>query len=236
MTADVTAIIVAAGEGRRMGRPKPKQFLDLAGRPLFSWALLPFEAHPDVAAIVVVLPAGDVASWTRSLTEEFGFSKIVAVVPGGERRQDSVRSGLEMARSRACPECRLVAIHDGARPLLSIELLGRCLTAARKYGAAVPVLDLSDTLIRIGSDGAWADTIDRSELRRVQTPQIFATDLLREAHDTAGEEEVTDDAQLVAALGHPVALVPGDELNLKVTGPEDLARAERLMATGKEPG
>ncbi len=229
MNARVTAIIVAAGEGRRMGGEDSKQFLELEGRPLFTWALLPFEAHPDVGEIIVVLPAARVEGWSRRLGEEFGFGKVAAVVPGGERRQDSVRAGLAAAAGAAAGD-DLVAVHDGARPLLSIALLTRCLAAARGTGAAVPVIGVTDTLVRAGVGDTWAGTVDRTALRRVQTPQIFRAGLLIAAHESAGEAEASDDAQLVAALGHQVALVAGEEMNLKITDPADLAMAARLLA------
>jgi 2-C-methyl-D-erythritol 4-phosphate cytidylyltransferase len=232
---DATAIVVAAGASRRMGGEEPKQFLDLAGRPLLTWALLPFEAHPEVAGIVVVLPAEEIEIWERRLIGEFGLSKIMALVPGGERRRDSVRAGLAAVLEAEPDGNRLVAVHDGARPLLSIELLSRCLTAARESGAAIPVVEVADTLVRTDGSGKWDGMVDRTVLRRVQTPQVFRADLLQKAHEARDDTEATDDAQLVAALGHPVTLVTGEECNLKVTGPADLAIAARLMG-GEETG
>jgi len=230
MTTEATAIVVAAGEGRRMGGGEPKQFLDLDGRPLFTWALLPFQAHPEVTGIVVVLPADEVSAWERRLVEEFGFGKVTAVVAGGDRRRDSVRAGLEAALETGDDADRLIAVHDGARPLLSIELLSRCLAAARESGAAIPVVAVADTLVRAGQQDRWDGLVERSDLRRVQTPQVFRAGLLRRAHEAQDAAAASDDAQLVAALGHPVALVAGEEWNIKVTSLRDLEIAARLLS------
>ncbi len=218
--------------GRRQDEPAlPKQFLEISGRPLFLHALLPFEEHPSIETITVVLPAELVPEWGERLREIDGPGKIAAVVPGGARRQDSVRAGMEampggIGRS---PEA-LVAVHDGARPLLSRELLDRLISAAREFGAAVPVVPIADTIVETDDHHGWIEVADRSRLALVQTPQVFRAEWLAAAHRDAESGEATDDAQMVSALGHPIRLVEGDPMNLKVTTPADLEMVRCWMA------
>lgn len=216
----VTAIIVAAGSGRRFG--SPKQFAVLRGKPVLSWSLDAFESHPRVGAIVVVLPDEKMGPELKA-----AFPKITAVVAGGERRQDSVWNGLLRVEERGAGT---VLVHDGARPLVSAELIGRVIDGAEKAGAAVPVVELDDTVKEI-KNGAVVRTLDRSILVRVQTPQGFAFDLLKRALDRARADGFTgtDDAALVERLGAPVAAVPGELRNVKITSSGDLKSAEALL-------
>jgi 2-C-methyl-D-erythritol 4-phosphate cytidylyltransferase len=232
VTARVAAVVVAAGEGRRLGGSEPKQFLEVAGRPLLVHALLPFEAHPWVDRIVVVLPPERVEEWSVRLPARYGFHKVCAVVAGGARRRDSVRAGLEAAGAGGWRSGELVAVHDGARPLLETGLLDRLLRAAAVSGAAVPVVLLSDTIVRTAG-GEWGEVVDRGDLRRVQTPQVFRAEWLLEAHGLDPGADVSDDAQLVRALGRPVTLVAGDPGNLKVTEARDLELARRWLEGGE---
>jgi 2-C-methyl-D-erythritol 4-phosphate cytidylyltransferase len=181
--------------------------------------------------MVVVLPRDRVEEWSEWLTARFGLRKVRAVVAGGARRCDSVRAGLETAGAGGWRSDELVAVHDGARPLLDPGLLDRLLRAAAAGGAAVPVVPLSDTVVRT-TGGEWGEVVDRGDLRRVQTPQVFRAEWLLEAHDLAPETDATDDAQLVRALGYPVMLVDGDPANLKVTEARDLELARRWLEGG----
>ena len=227
---------MAAGEGHRMGdtgEDLPKQFLEVEGRPMFVNAVLPFEAHPLVDHITVVLPPDHVEGWESRLRQDFGIHKIMAVVPGGAHRRESVLLGMEAASAgKPWPEEALVAVHDGVRPLLSIKLLDRVIEAAIESGAAVPVVTVRDTVAEVDDSGGWAGVVERSNLRMVQTPQVFRAVWLDQAHRSLPGEDVTDDAQLVRALGHPVTLVEGDLMNVKVTDPLDLELARCLAAGG----
>ena len=157
--------------------------------------------------------------------------KIVAVVEGGARRRDSVRAGLDAVLDQGADMSgMLVAVHDGVRPVLHLDLLDRVLRAAAEYGAAVPVLPVRDTTVEVTEEGVFGEIVDRQMLRVVQTPQVFRIDWLLEAHERFGEEDATDDAGMVRALGHPVRLVPGDVMNVKVTDAGDLDLVARILA------
>jgi len=160
----------------------------------------------------------------RDLVERYGFTKATALVKGGERRQDSVRLGLE-----ALGGCDYVAVHDGARPLVTPELIARGLEAARETGAAAPAIPIADTVKEAGPNGIVLRTLDRSRLWAVQTPQVFRYDLLLRAHREI-TADVTDDAAMVEALGEPVRLFEGSRANIKVTTVEDLTLIEALTA------
>lgn len=225
----VGAIIVAAGTSNRMGG-QDKIFGLLLSRPLLAWTVDVFERCPliDDVAIAVHPARLDEA---RTLALQAGWKKVSAICPGGERRQDSVREAL------AClPAVEWVAVHDGARPCLSQELLARGLDAARETGAAVPGLPVTDTVKRIDGHGIATETLERSSLRAVQTPQIFRYAILRSAYDGPAIPDVTDDASLVELRGHKVMVFPGSIENLKVTAPGDLVIAAEVLARrGKPP-
>ncbi len=215
--ARVGAVIVAAGEGRRFGGPK--QFASLRGRQVLDWSLAAFEIHPRVDEIVLVL--GETA---RGAGAAARYAKVAAVVRGGERRQDSVANGLAALKLQADD---IVLVHDGARPLVTQELIERVLDAALAEGAAVPGLPLEDT-IKEAEAGRVVRTLDRRRLVRAQTPQAFRAGLLQRALEAARQagQEGTDHAALVERLGVPVAVVPGDPRNIKITSPLDLQNAE----------
>lgn len=225
----VGAIVVGAGSGRRLGGVE-KAFLPVLGRPLLAYSVDALQASSDVAAICIVLAAASVARGL-ALVREQGWSKVTAVVAGGAERQDSVRAGLN-----ALPPCEWVLVHDAARPLLSPEIIGRGLRAARSTGAAVAAMPVRDTLKRVrGGPGRLvvAETVPRSDLWAAQTPQVFRSTLLRRAFDAAGDGigAFTDDASLVEALGHDVRVFEGASTNVKVTLPEDIALVEALLRT-----
>ena len=216
----VFALIVAAGEGRRFG--EPKQFAVVAGRPLIEWSLEAFEGHPDVDAVILVLPRREDAGGLREK-----FPKIASVVEGGPRRQDSVRNGFLEVRGGPGD---IVLVHDGARPLPGTGLITRVIEETSRTGAAVPVLALEDTVKEI-CDGAVARTLDRDRLFRVQTPQGFFHEVLREALESAQGAGFlgTDEATLVERTGKRVTAVQGDRRNIKVTVPDDLKIVEALL-------
>jgi 2-C-methyl-D-erythritol 4-phosphate cytidylyltransferase len=213
------AVIVAAGSGTRFGGLK--QFALLGGRPLVDWSCEAFQTHPRVDDIVLVLPE------TSAKTEYVRrFPKIIDVVSGGARRQDSVWAGVNRLDTR---QTGFVLVHDGARPLVTAVVIDRVLTAAKKYGAAVPFIYSEDTLKEIEGDRV-VRTLDREGIGRVQTPQGFGHDLLRRALAAAFEAGISgsDEASLVERLGEMAAVVLGDPRNIKVTTPLDLITAEAI--------
>ncbi len=220
---DFAAVLVMAGSGVRLGGAVPKAFVEVAGQPLWRHAARTLAATPGCRALVLVAPAGFVASVTVQAREEFPDACIVA---GGARRQDSVRAGLE-----AVPEgIDVVAVHDAARPLVTRSVVEAAVREAADGGAALVAVPVRDTVKRV-RDGRVVETLDRSTLWQAQTPQAFRIDVLRRAHESAAREavEATDDSALVERLGLPVSVVRGDPWNLKVTERDDLGVAEALL-------
>jgi 2-C-methyl-D-erythritol 4-phosphate cytidylyltransferase len=218
----VGAIVAAAGRSLRMGGAD-KLFAVVAGSPLLAHALLAFEVCRPVERIVLVL-SPDNLQRGQELVRDGGFDKVTAVCPGGERRQDSVRLGLE-----ALAPCDWVVVHDGARPLVTAELVERGLEAARETGAAIAAVPAADTIKEVDASGLVRHTLNRADLWAVQTPQVFRYDLLCEAHRRA-QGEATDDAALVEGMGHRVKVFAGSPANIKVTTVQDLALLEALFA------
>lgn len=214
-----------------------KLFTDVAGRPLLAHAIAPFQECAAVDRIVLVLAAENVERG-QALVREYNFSKVRAVIPGGERRQDSVRLGVEALRpgsGQALGECDYVAVHDGARPMVDAKLIARGLEAMQETGAVVPAVPLADTVKEVGRGGIVERTVDRTRLWAVQTPQFFRYDLLVRAH-REHPAAVTDDAAMLEAMGIPVKIFPGDKQNIKVTTPEDLELVRALLAIGEPSG
>jgi 2-C-methyl-D-erythritol 4-phosphate cytidylyltransferase len=202
-----------------------KLFATIGGRPLLAHTLARFQESPEVDRIVLVMSEANLRRG-RDLVAEHAFGKVSAVCAGGPRRQDSVRLGLE-----ALGPCEWVLVHDGARPLVTAELIERGLAAARETGAAVAAVPVADTVKLAAPDGTVERTLDRGRLWAAQTPQVFRYDLLLRAHREV-TAEVTDDAAMLEALGLPVKLYEGSPANIKVTTPEDLRLAEALLETG----
>jgi 2-C-methyl-D-erythritol 4-phosphate cytidylyltransferase/2-C-methyl-D-erythritol 2,4-cyclodiphosphate synthase len=216
------ALVVASGRGERFGGDQPKQYLSLAGKPLLRHALERFCRHPGLDRVRTVIRPEDGALYVAAAD---GLT-LLDPVPGGATRQASVRLGLE---SLAEDPPELVLIHDGVRPLLAPAVIDRVLQGLRAHAAVVPALPVTDTLKR-GQDGTVAGTVDRTGLYRAQTPQGFVYDRILQAHRRFAGAEMTDDAALAEAHGLAVALVRGDEDNVKITEPADVVRAERLLA------
>ena len=215
-----SAIIVAAGAGARFGAMK--QFAYLRAKPVLEWTLERFEAHAEVEAVVLVLPDEQDLKHYR-----MRYAKIVDIVRGGEKRQDSVWQGFRIL-SASAPE--VVLVHDGARPLVGADLIDRVIAAARADGAAVPVLPIDDTVKEV-RDGRVVATVDRTLLFRAQTPQGFRYDVLKKALDAARRDRFagTDEAALVERIGLAVTAVAGDPRNIKITTPVDIPIAEALL-------
>ena len=214
-------MVVAAGRSVRMGG-LDKLFAPLGGRPLLARTLAAFQACPAINRVVLVLAAENLARGL-AMAEEDGLDKVRTVCLGGRRRQDSVWKGLE-----ALGPCAWVVVHDGARPLVTAQLIEEGLRAARETGAAACALPAQDTMKRVDEHGLILRTVERRRLWLIQTPQVFRYDILREAHQRS-RRTATDDAALVERLGHRVRVYPGSLRNLKVTTPEDLALAEALL-------
>jgi 2-C-methyl-D-erythritol 4-phosphate cytidylyltransferase len=224
---DTGAIVVAAGEGRRLGGP-PKQFREVGGVPLLLRAIRPFAAHPEVRLVAAVVPAEIGAAPPAWLADALGDRLVV--VGGGATRSESVRAGL----AALPPECTTVLVHDAARPFPSTATIDAVLLLARSGLAAVAAVPVTDTLkaSEVTDDGMTrvTGTVPRHGLWRAQTPQGFPRALLERAHARGGT--ASDDAMLVEALGETVVVVPDSPLNLKITTAEDLWLAEALATRG----
>jgi len=220
------AIIVAAGQGSRMGGECPKQFRELAGIPIIIHTLRAFEQCEVIQEIIVVLPASESANFL-SLAGKYGLRKLSKVVPGGITRSESVFHGLQAVRATTA---EVVAIHDGVRPFVSPDEITRTVKAAHEHEAAILVAPVTDTIKEVAHDGI-VRTIERSLLRRALTPQCFRYTLLRRAYEQAevNDPELTDESLLVERLGVQVAIVEGSPRNIKITTPEDLLVAEALI-------
>ena len=228
----MTAIVLAAGEGRRVGAALSKSYLPLAGRPLVLRTLDRMFASPRIANVILMVGAADFDRCQTMLRGDPALKDRAWILQiGGATRQESARRGLEKISGAA----DLVAIHDAARPFVSVELIERCVDAAAAHGAAVPGLPARDT-IKIVSPERWIETTpDRAGLWEIQTPQVFARDLIVAAHAKAAQDrmECTDDAMVVERFGKPVFVVEGETTNIKVTVPEDLWFAEALLRQGR---
>jgi len=212
-------IIVAAGESRRMGADKI--FMMLGGKPLLAWSVDTCQLASDIQKIVLVLNESNIER-ARKLVKEHSWSKVTAVCPGGERRQDSVKEGLKNMQG-----CDWILVHDGARPFLSEDLIREGLSSVRETGAAVAAVPVKDTIKIASSDKIVQSTLDRECLWAAQTPQVFRSDIITEAYSRI-KDDVTDDASLVEKLGIGVKIYAGSYNNIKITTAEDIELAEEL--------
>lgn len=229
------AVVPAAGRGERVGSPRNKLLLPLAGKPVLAHTLAALEACPEVAAIVIAVRDQEREA-IHALVRAHGIGKVCRVVAGGGTRQESVYRG-----AQAAPEgIPLVAVHDGARPLVIPGQVTACIEAAARAGGALLALPVTDTLKDVGPDGRVRRTLDRRNVWAAQTPQVFRRDWLLDAHARAEADrhQATDCCDLVARLGYPVEVVPGSPENIKITSPQDFAVAERILRErgGREPG
>lgn len=220
-----TAIIVAAGSGQRFASTTPKQFITLLGKPLIFHTLEKFESCECIDEIVLVLSEDGCRLFEISnLKSE--ITKFKSIVTGGATRAESVRNGLNSLDAR---EGDIVAVHDGARPLVTVDEIARTVEKAAETGAACLVAPVTDTIKTIRVDEI-AGTLERDKLRRALTPQAFKYEVLKRAFESGDlSEEVTDECYLVEKLGHPIAIVEGSSRNIKITRPEDLIFAKALM-------
>ena len=220
----VWAVVVAAGSGERLGADQPKAFVRFGDDPLIAASVRALDDHPAITGIVLVVPAG----WEERATfmaDDIGAGKASIAVPGGASRSDSVAAGV----AEVPDDAGVILVHDAARPILPPDLIDRVL-AGLGDGAdgAIPVLPIDDTVKRVDGSGGVVETLDRSELRAVQTPQAFLADALRRAVAADDRGTGTDCASLVERAGGRVATVSGDPRTMKITTRADLERAEEL--------
>ena len=223
----VTAIVLAAGAGKRMNSPVHKQYMKLAGKPVLYYALRAFE-ESAVTRIVIVVAAGEVEYCRAEIVDRYAFGKVSAVVEGGKERCHSVYQGL-----LAAPGTDYVLIHDGARPFVTEDMIVRSVEAAKRDQACVVGMPVKDTIKVVGPDGFAIETPDRSMLWQMQTPQTFFYPLIRDAYETvmkSGDDAVTDDAMVLErATGQRARIIEGSYRNIKITTPEDLLTAEAYL-------
>jgi len=220
------AIIAAAGKGKRFGEKNPKQFYYLAGKPILCWTILQFEKCKGIDKIILVVPQG-MKKWTEKLLfPSYRFRKIKEITEGGKERNESVLKGLK----KIDEDTNLVIVHDGVRPLISPLLIEKVIDETEKYGAVTLGLPVKETLKKI--KGNWVkETLEKKEIYSIQTPQGFWKDLISEAYQKVEKSgwRASDDATLVEKLGHKVKVILGEEVNIKITTPQDVKIAEFLM-------
>lgn len=217
-------VIVAGGKGLRMGGDIPKQFLPLKGKPVLMRTLERFREYSPSLQIILVLPKAQQDYW-RTLCQQHDFYVDYKIADGGETRFHSVQNGLNMIPSDAEG---VVGVHDGVRPLVSVEVISRCYEAARTAKAVIPVMPVVETLRYIEGEGKGHNVL-RSDYRLVQTPQTFDIQLLKDANKQPYSEAFTDDASVVEAMGQKVTMVEGNRENIKITTPFDMRIAEILF-------
>jgi len=215
------ALIVAGGKGERMNANIPKQFLEIQGKPILMHTLEAFYRFDVTIQLILVLPSVQIEFWD-GLCKKHAFTLPHQIIEGGNARFYSVKNGLDIITKPS-----LVAVHDGVRPLVSLETIAHCFEAAEKFDAAIPVVDLVDSIRHITKTGS--QSVDRNLYKLVQTPQVFDSKLLKEAYEQDFSPLFTDDASVIEALGKPIHLVEGNRENIKITTEFDLRIAETLL-------
>jgi len=220
----VSAIIAAGGSGSRMKKRGGKQLLKLLGKPVVIWTLEAFERAKSITDVIVVIDKSKMKVM-KQLIAKFKIRKVTALVAGGETRADSVTNGIKAID----PSTSIIAIHDGARPLINPELIDAAVREAGIYGAVVVAVKAKDTIKTASAKGFVDRTLPRSILWQAQTPQVFKREVLQKAYRNENRHKFTDDASLVEADGIKVKILTGDYSNLKLTTPEDLHFAEAIL-------
>lgn len=214
-------IITAGGIGKRMGTEQPKQFLELLGRPVLIHTLERLHHFAPDSQLILTLPEQHIEDW-KALCAQYGCQIRHEIVPGGQERYHSIQNALS-----ACTG-ELIAVHDGVRPLVSKGTIERLFEAALHHKAVIPVVEVKESLRRIGTESSQA--VKRADYRIVQTPQVFHADVLRKAYDIPFHDAITDDASLVEESGEHIHLIEGNEQNIKITTPTDLAVAMLFLS------
>ncbi len=222
----IFGIIVAAGKSERMGSDVDKAFLSLGTRPVLAYSVLAFEQCPLIDGVILVVRKDRLDS-ARGLVQIFGCAKVRAVVAGGATRQASVMNGLEQLGK----DVRIVAVHDGARPCVTPELIAETVRSAKRHGSGVAAVKIADTIKEVDRGMVVSRTVDRTKLWAVQTPQTFPVEVLLKAcrHVAKKNVNVTDEASAVEAIGEAVHLVPASWANIKITAPVDLSLAASIL-------
>lgn len=222
MKKNKTVLIVAGGKGERMQTEIPKQFIEIAGKPILMHTINAFVKYDSSIKIVLVLPTSQQDFW-KELCQKHQFVIKHQVATGGETRFQSVKNGLSMVSDNA-----IVAVHDGVRPLVSNGTIDRCFETADKHKAAIPVVDLVDSIRQLSE--SESHSVDRNAYKLVQTPQVVDASVLKHAYEQTYSPLFTDDASVVEALGYTVQLVEGNRENIKITTAYDLAIAELFLS------
>ncbi|WP_428653627.1 2-C-methyl-D-erythritol 4-phosphate cytidylyltransferase [Runella sp.] len=218
------AIIVAGGNGTRMGSKTPKQFIPVAGKPILMQTIEKFIAYDFSLQILLVLPANEMKAW-YALCDKYQFYPAIVTVSGGNSRFQSVKNGLKRISAKE----GLVAVHDGVRPFVSPRIIAESFEVAAQKGTAITAVSLKDSIRFLDADGT-NQSVDRAAYRLVQTPQTFRLDWMRAAFDTPEQPFFTDCASVLEYAGHPITLIEGGYENIKITTPEDLLWAEAFAS------
>lgn len=220
-----TAIIVAAGSSRRMQNGTNKQFILIDNIPVLAHTLMKFNEAETIESIIIVT-RHDCILTVSDIVKEFGITKTKHIIPGGETRQDSVKCGLNIIDRDT-----LVAVHDGARPFISVEKINELIITASNFGASAPGVIPKDTVKSVNSDSIIAETVDRDTLRLIQTPQVFSLNELKAAYKAAENSGFvgTDDCSVAENAGISIRVIDGEYTNIKVTTPEDIPMAEAIF-------
>ena len=221
--AEIGVVIVAGGSGRRMGGALPKQFMMLGNLPILGHTINRMRQALPASQIVVVLPEDHIELW-RNLSARFDIAKH-DITAGGAERFYSVKNGI----NALSPEIKTIAIHDGVRPLASKKLIIKLILEAEKNGAVIPAVAPADSYRIVDENGSHI--IDRSQLRMIQTPQVFSAEVLRAAYEQPFSATFTDDASVAEAAGHKITLIEGERQNIKITTPSDMTIAETFIAS-----
>jgi len=223
----VTALVPAAGMGKRMGKAVAKQFLPLGDKPMLAHTLLAFQRSSEIDEIIPILSEEDMETCLRDVIEAFHLTKVKTLVVGGKERQDSVYNGIRKLEKDAA----VILVHDGVRPFVTHEMIRECVEAARKGECVAVGVPLKDTIKQVDEKGIVRQTLERSGLWAIQTPQAFPVKVLRKAYDESQKNNVygTDDATLVERAGNKVRVLMGSYENIKITTPEDLILAEEIL-------
>lgn len=224
----VTAIILSGGTGSRMGTKIKKQYIQLKGKEVIAHTIQVFNQMQEIDEIIVVTGKEEITYMKEDICEKYKFNKVVKVVAGGKERQDSVSNGIDEIDH----SCDYIIIHDGARPFIKAKTIRECLAKTKEIGASIVGVPVKDTIKVCNPEtGVIENTPNRSALWAVQTPQIFKTEIIKEAHRYAKKNNIygTDDSSLVEAMGKSVYMVIGEYTNIKLTTPEDLLLGEKVL-------